>query len=188
MMYRFLLAIITLSLFSCDNKYVPKPLAYNRIDIPENVKHTQVLDACAYQSKVFNKAKIKGNKQNECWNTISYPNYNADVFLTYFPISDSLSLAQLLDEMHQLSFDHQQMANAIDVQSKVLKSGNMLLEYNIQGDAATPYQFCITDSSSHYLRGALYFNNSPNYDSVYPVLKFLKQEMELFLDSLNWKD
>lgn len=188
MIYRFFSFFIFLILMACGGNYVPKPLAYNRIDLPKNVAHNQVLDACAYTTALYKKAQIKFSKQNPCWNTISFPNYNADVFLTYFPISDSVPLSRLLDEMHQLSFDHQQKANAIDVQSKVLSNDNLILEYNIDGNAATPYQFCITDSTQHYLRGALYFNNTPNYDSVYPVLKFLKQEMAVFMDSLRWKN
>jgi gliding motility-associated lipoprotein GldD len=167
--------------------YAPKPLAYNRIDIPSEVNRKEVVTPYYWKSHIYTNALIKNDHRNPSWNTIVFPKYNAEIFLTYFPISDTLDLETLLEEMHQLSFDHQQKANAIEVNPIELGNGNLILEYKLKGDAATPYQFCITDSTRNYLRGALYFRNSPNYDSTLPVLNFIEQELTLFMDSLEWK-
>jgi hypothetical protein len=47
-------------------------------------------------------------------------------------------------------------------------------------------QFFLTDSSRHYLRGALYFNEQPRLDSIQPVLDFVKKDIDVMIRSLRW--
>ncbi|MCB0410614.1 MAG: gliding motility lipoprotein GldD, partial [Flavobacteriales bacterium] len=62
------------------------------------------------------------------------------------------------------------------------------LVYDIKGDAASEYQFHLTDSNNHFLRGSLYFNNVPNQDSIQPVLDFVKEDIEHLFHSFEWKE
>jgi len=62
------------------------------------------------------------------------------------------------------------------------------LVYQIDGmGAASPCQFFITDSTTHFVRGALYFDVVPNNDSLAPVINFLKKDIEHLLASFHWK-
>jgi hypothetical protein len=47
--------------------------------------------------------------------------------------------------------------------------------------------FTVTDSTRHYLRGALYFNSEPRLDSIQPVLTFLKKDVDVLIKTLKWK-
>ena len=60
------------------------------------------------------------------------------------------------------------------------------LIFDIKGDAASEYQFHLTDSTSHFLRGSLYFNTAPNQDSIQPVLDFIKQDIAHLLETFEW--
>jgi len=63
-----------------------------------------------------------------------------------------------------------------------------MIRYNIKGaDAASTYQFYLTDSTSNFLRGALYFDLVPNNDSLSPVIDFLKADIEQMITSFRWK-
>jgi len=63
------------------------------------------------------------------------------------------------------------------------------LIYDIKGsDAASSYQFYLTDSLSKFVRGALYFNLVPNNDSLSPVIDFLKVDLEHMITSFRWKN
>jgi gliding motility-associated lipoprotein GldD len=53
--------------------------------------------------------------------------------------------------------------------------------------AASPLQFFVTDSSKHFLRGALYFTVKPNNDSLQPVIKFIKEDINRFIDTFEWR-
>ena len=62
------------------------------------------------------------------------------------------------------------------------------LTYTIAGvDAASPYQFYLTDSTKHFIRGALYFNTIPNNDSLAPVIEFLKEDINHLIETFEWK-
>jgi gliding motility-associated lipoprotein GldD len=62
------------------------------------------------------------------------------------------------------------------------------LVYNIEGvEAASPYQFFLTDSLNHFVRGALYFNFPPNNDSLEPVINHLEEDILHLIDTFEWK-
>jgi hypothetical protein len=52
---------------------------------------------------------------------------------------------------------------------------------------ATAHQFFLTDSTKHFLRGALYFDATPNEDSLRPVNAFLQAEMKHLIQTFRWK-
>ena len=60
--------------------------------------------------------------------------------------------------------------------------------YELLGNAANYLQFYLTDSTQHYLRGALYFNIPPNRDSLQPVISWMKEDIALLIESVEWKD
>jgi gliding motility-associated lipoprotein GldD len=60
--------------------------------------------------------------------------------------------------------------------------------YELEGSTATNVQFYITDSTSHFLRGSLYFNSKTNQDSIAPVLKFLKADILHLIETVEWKN
>ena len=63
------------------------------------------------------------------------------------------------------------------------------LVYDIRGSgAASPFQFYLTDSSLHFLRGALYFNMIPNNDSMAPVIDFIEEDMNHLIETLQWNN
>jgi gliding motility-associated lipoprotein GldD len=59
--------------------------------------------------------------------------------------------------------------------------------FTVEGNAATAQQFFVTDSTEHFLRGALYFNVTPNADSLSVVNDFLGADMKHLINSLKWK-
>jgi gliding motility-associated lipoprotein GldD len=59
--------------------------------------------------------------------------------------------------------------------------------FSLSGNTATANQFFLTDSTRHFLRGALYFDASPNEDSLSLVNDFLKQDLKHLINTLRWK-
>jgi gliding motility-associated lipoprotein GldD len=60
--------------------------------------------------------------------------------------------------------------------------------FKVGGNAATARQFFLTDSVKHFLRGALYFNATPNADSLKPVQDFLQKDIDHLINTLNWRN
>jgi len=61
------------------------------------------------------------------------------------------------------------------------------LLFEIDGPVASPIQFFLTDSTTHFLRGSLYFKDVVNRDSIQPVFEFVKEDLEVFFESFTWK-
>jgi hypothetical protein len=60
--------------------------------------------------------------------------------------------------------------------------------YFIEGSgAASPCQFFLTDSSTHFVRGALYFDFQPNNDSLAPVIKLIENDIRELVGTLKWE-
>jgi hypothetical protein len=58
----------------------------------------------------------------------------------------------------------------------------------VGGNAATAKQFFLSDTSKNFLRGALYFDATPNADSLKPVQDFLQVDIDHLIRSFKWKE
>ena len=59
--------------------------------------------------------------------------------------------------------------------------------FKVGGNAATANQFFVTDPANHFFRGALYFDATPNEDSLGIVNDFLQEDMKHLINTLKWK-
>jgi gliding motility-associated lipoprotein GldD len=60
--------------------------------------------------------------------------------------------------------------------------------FKVGGNAATAKQFFVTDTTRHFLRGALYFDTTPNEDSLSVVNQFLEKDMDHLINTFRWKN
>lgn len=184
--------LLILILHSCKNNEVPypKPKGYMRINLPDKKYYPLECD-CPY---VFNYAanysivEIKDNKEQRCFFTLHFPLFNATLYVSYLELLKNDNLKTHIENCHKLAYEHSIKASAIDQHAIIIDSTRVYgLLYDIKGNAASPLQFYVTDSTKHFLRGALYFNVKPNYDSVKPVLDFIKLDIDNMINTLKWK-
>lgn len=178
---------------SCSHKkeaYTPKPEAYFRIDLPDHdyQKFDTILPFTFEQSS---HATVKLNKQDNgnYWLDIDYPELNATFKLTYVPMPLTDSLRSLIMKEEKMVKFHYQKAD--DVEYSVIKDEDAHLWgqiYDIEGkEVATPFQFWMTDSAHRFLRGTLYFNFTPNNDSLQPVIDYLRKDAMHIVETFQWK-
>lgn len=174
--------------FSCGKTYVPKPRGYNRIDFPE--KTYQPFDStCPFTFQYPTYGIIQPDKDKNaepCWINISFPKYHGKIHLSYKAVSKSAS--GFIEDSHMLAYKHAVKADAIEEIPIVDPSRKVYgILYNIQGNAASSVQFYVTDSVKHFLRGSLYFEATPNKDSLAPVINFFKKDIEKLVETVKWK-
>jgi len=58
----------------------------------------------------------------------------------------------------------------------------------LSGEVPSQFQFHITDSTQHFLRGALYFRTATKNDSLAPVIEYVKKDIVHLLNTLTWND
>ena len=178
-------------IISCNNSdYSPKPKAFFRINFPEKT-YEIYQSGCPFefQTPTYSVVKDENKTQHSvCWKNIDFPQFNARLHLSYFDINSSAPFQQLSEDARTFAFKHTSKATAIE-QKKISNRDNNIygIAYHIEGNTASNYQFYISDSTKHYLRGALYFNEKPNLDSIQPVLNFLKEDIEHMINTFRWK-
>ena len=185
---RFLLLAMMIALFGCEKEYTPKPRGYFRIEFPAKDYHNLNQDfpysfEIAGYSKVF---RDTGANTEPYWITISTPENKADLHLSYAQIDNNL--VKHIEESRRLAYDHSIKADAIEEQLFINPEKKVYgTIYYIEGNAASPIQFFLTDSTQHFLRGALYIREIPNIDSIRPVVDFLRPDIIHLIETTSWK-
>ena len=180
----FLVLLGFLFLTSCGEDTIVKPNALLALEYPVG-EYKKLETDCPYAFLENTNAQIK--KQKGCGLNIYYPNMKASVFITYQKVKDS-NLTGLLYDAQKLAYGHNIKANSIPEQPFVNPDNNTYgMLYMINGDAASQSQFYITDSTKHFVTGALYFEAKPNFDSIYPAVMYLRNDMRTMMETMEWK-
>ncbi len=189
--FRFALFLLGFySLIACGSDYFPKPRAYFRIDLPEkNYRHLDSIYPFSFDYPVYSSiSQDKNSPHEKNWININFNDFKGSLHLSYKRVDGNL--VKYMEDSRTMAFKHIPKASAIDNRLIINKKARVFgLIYEISGSgAASPYQFFVTDSLNHFLRGALYFNIVPNNDSLAPVIDFLKQDIEHLIKSFEWKE
>jgi gliding motility-associated lipoprotein GldD len=179
---------VVLILPGCKENYTPKPKGYHRIDFPEK-KYVLFADACPFQFEYPGYGTIvpdNSRTAEPCWFNIVFPGYKGKIHLSYKQIKNNVG--GYIEDCHNLAYEHAFKAEGIE-ESVVISENRHIygLIYDIKGNTASSVQFYLTDSTHHFLRGALYFEAQPNKDSLAPVIDFFRKDIIHLIESLKWK-
>ncbi|RLD54218.1 MAG: gliding motility lipoprotein GldD [Bacteroidetes bacterium] len=183
------LILLMILVSSCTESYTPKPRGYFRIDLPEH-EYLGFDSTFPYAFEYPVYAQVGPDPfspEEPYWLNIDFPEHQGRIHLSYKAVDGNL--AEYLEDSRQFVMKHIPKASGIN-DSLILDRERKLygLVYHIDGmGAASPCQFFITDSSTHFVRGALYFDVEPNNDSLAPVINFLKKDIEHLLATFHWK-
>ncbi len=171
------------------NEYIPKPRGYFRIDLPEKTYETFNKSGYPYSFEYAGIAEVvpkEGNPDDPFWIDIIYPQFNARIYGSYKKVENNLR--EVSEDSRTFVNKHNIKADAITEQlyeNEERKVYGILFE--LKGNTASGIQFMLTDSTRHFFRGALYFNVSPNKDSIAPVAEFIKEDIIRLIETLEWK-
>jgi gliding motility-associated lipoprotein GldD len=190
---RSLIILLAIAVFAAacgGNDFSPKPRGYFRIEFPKK-EYQDYSQGCPFTFQYPKYTKIEADKSpgaKPCWQNIQFPQFNATLHLSYQPITSKKEFNELIEDAHKLSFKHTVKATSIDEGVIHYPDRKVYgIYYTIDGNAASSAQFFLTDSTKHYLRGALYFNSEPRLDSIQPVLTFIKKDVDVMIKSFKWR-
>jgi len=186
-------AIIMIALSSCNSDYTIRQRGYYRIDLP--AQEYQSFDKPGYPysfeypvySEVIQDTTFFDDKpENPYWINIDFPGLNGRIYISYKDLARN-QYDKLVDDAFKLTYKHTAKATAIRDSLMRTPHGISGVFFKVGGNAATARQFFVTDSVRHFLRGALYFDATPNADSLKPVNEFLEADMKHLINTLQWK-
>lgn len=187
--------VITTSLFiSCNSDYsIGKKKGYFRIDFPE--KKYQAFNSPGYPytfeypvyASVSKDSMFFEDKAGDWWINVDVPQFGGRIHISYKKIGPQNQFDSLVDDAFKLAYrKHVDVSSGIEETNIQTPNNIGGIYFELGGNTATANQFFLTDSSKHFLRGALYFDAAPNADSLGIVNDFLKKDLHHIINTLRW--
>jgi gliding motility-associated lipoprotein GldD len=179
--------LLMLTLTACSEDPVPKPRGWPRLDLPEkSYRDWSVPDAFSASVPTYCEPLERTGSAEARWFNLRFPGQKATVHLTYRRIANDLDT--LIHDAHDIKGKHQVMASRIRSERLLRDSARVFgTLFDVEGNVASPMVFYLTDSSAHFLYGALYFDARPNADSLAPVTTRLREDLRRLVGTLRWE-
>ncbi len=204
---------LLIAALACNSNYTTKKKGYYKIPLPphqyqrfENPSFPFAFDYPVYAQILKDSTYFDNNPEDKYWINIDFPDYDARLFLSYKSIGgkalfkvkqangsykDSFGINQfdlMVNDAFNLTNKNDVAATSIN--DSLIHTANRVsgIFFKVGGNAATANQFFLSDSSKHFIRGALYFNTTPNADSLLPVQQFLEKDIQHLINSFQWKN
>ena len=92
----------------------------------------------------------------------------------------------MVNDAYSLTNKNQAITNSIKDSVMHTSNGITGIFFKAGGNAATAKQFFLSDTTKNFIRGALYFDVTPNADSLKPVQDFLQKDIEHIINTFRW--
>jgi gliding motility-associated lipoprotein GldD len=189
-MKRFLtLVFLSFTCAACESNWLPKPPGYNRIELPRH-EYQRLEQGYPYQLDFSVHSRVEAdsfNLEETEWINLNYKEFGAKVHLTYKKIDQSTDFKTLSNDAFNLTAKHQIKAYGIEEAILLTPNGYSAVVAELTGEVPTQFQFFVTDSTSNFLRGAVYFNSALKNDSLAPIIEYIKKDMAHLINSVNFE-
>lgn len=180
-------------LAACNSTYTYKKKGYFNIEFPE--KKYRAFEQAGYPytfeypvyADVIKDSTFFQDKAEDYWINIDVPRFGGRIYISYKAVGKN-NFDSLVNDGFKMAYkQHTEVSTGIEDSLIMTPNGVEGIYYSLKGNTATANQFFLTDSTRHFLRGALYFDAAPNEDSLRIVNDFLKQDLLRLINTLKWK-
>lgn len=205
--------VASIVIMACNSTYTSKKRGYFNVKFPER-KYVLFNEADVpysfeyptYATIVKDSTYFDSTPENPYWRNIDFPQFNARIFLSYKIIGgratykiklpngtyrDSSGINyfdRMVNDAFNLTNKNESVASSIKDSLFTTKNDVTGIFFRVGGNAATARQFFMSDSTKHFIRGALYFDTTPNADSLKPVQDFLQVDIDHLINTFKWKN
>lgn len=202
---------IVFVLLSCNSTYTSKKKGYYKVDFPERkyvsfskAGFPYTFEYPAYANIIQDTTYFEGRPENDYWVNIDFPQFGARIFLSYKIVGgkavyklkqedgtyrDSAGtnvFDRMVNDAFNLTNKNQVITTKITDSLMHTPNGVTGLFFKVGGNAATSRQFFLSDTTKNFIRGALYFDVTPNADSLRPVQDFLQEDIAHMINTFRW--
>lgn len=187
------LTFLSILAISCNSGYTIKQTGYYRIDFPpheyklfDKPGYPYTFEYPVYGTVVQDTSFFEDKPENPFWVNIDFPKFNGKIYISYKEVRKN-DFNKLVNDAFNLTYKHSTKATEISDSLMLTPHAVSGVFFKVGGNAATANQFFVTDSVNHFLRGALYFDATPNEDSLGIVNDFLQIDMKHLINTFQWK-
>ncbi len=187
-------AITLGGILSCNSSFTPKPTGYFNIPFPvkkykafDQPGYPYTFDYPVYATIVKDTNYFGGSTENPWWINIDFPQFSGRIYVSYKEIGKN-KFDTLVKHAFTLTGKH--TSKAYSIEDSIISTTNNVhgVFFLVGGDVATANQFFLTDTNKHFLRGALYFDTTPNEDSLGIVNRFLIEDVRHLISTFKWRN
>lgn len=188
------LILLILLIAACNSDYTFKKRGYYKIDFPAKAyqsfnqeDYPYTFEYPVYGKVVKDSTFFEDKPDNPYWINIDFPRFGGRIYISYKDIREN-NFDKLVSDAFTLSYK-QHTYKASSIEPEPIQTPNNIhgIYFSLKGNTATANQFFLTDSTKHFIRGALYFDAAPNEDSLSIVNAYLKKDLEHLINTLHWK-
>jgi len=207
-----ILGCLLMLLMACNSNYTSRKKGYFKIDLPEHQyqvfnkqEFPYSFEYPVYATVIQDSTYFDSTPENNYWINLDFPAFNARLFMSYKIIGglapykikqadgsykDSLGVNQfdlMVNDAFNLTNKNDVIASSI--KDSLIRNPNGIsgVFFKVGGNAATASQFFLSDTTKNFIRGALYFDATPNADSLRPVQEFLRKDLEHLISTFEFK-
>ena len=192
--YSLFFGFLTIFFLDCNSSYTPKPKGYYKINFPEKkyllfnqAGYPYSFEYPVYANVVKDSTFFGEVTENPWWINVDFPQFQGRIYVSYKKIGEN-KFDTLVKHSFTLTEKHTSKAYSIEDTAISTIHNIHGMFFTIGGDVATANQFFLTDSIKHFLRGALYFDATPNTDSLGIVNSFLLEDMKHMVNTFKWRN
>jgi gliding motility-associated lipoprotein GldD len=191
----FIVLLLIAATVACNSPYTYKKKGYFVIDFPEKSYRSfdqpgypYTFEYPVYATILKDTSFFDAKPENPWWINIEVPMFRGRIYVSYKEVHSRNQMDSLVNDAFKMAHkQHTDVSTGIDDSLMKTPNGVEGIYYSLRGNTATANQFFLTDSTRHFLRGSLYFDATPNEDSLGIVNDFLKKDLQHLINTLKWK-
>lgn len=192
MLNRIIFSLVLCSILGCTQDNVLREKGYPRVYLPKKT-YKKYTAECNYSfdipsyCTIENKEYFRNEKltSDSCWANIVFNGFNGKLHLSYKYYPNQETLTKLMEESYKLTSKH--TIKATYIKDSIIDTDSIKgLVYTVGGNAASAKQFILTDYKHKFVRGAMYFSNTPNADSMKPVIDYVNQDIDRIIKTFKF--
>lgn len=166
------------------NTPMPKPNGMLALNYPPPTYQQAPVD-CPFTFDINSLSSIE--VQPNCFFSLSYSSMKAKVYMSYFNLSEH-QIEDLYRDFNARLLEHTKQEARIQESSyenaNQQKYGRF---FEITSNVPSNLHYLVTDQKNHFMSGVLFFSATPNYDSLFPAIQYIKNDLRHLTESLAWR-
>lgn len=175
--------------FSCDEtSYLPREKAFLRLEFEKPMYDTYSSEFSKLNF-IFNNAYASFEIVSDKKTVLRYKDIKIDIVLIDIQLENTSSIEESLQNFYMFLEPHRKKSNQISVKEFVSADNKRFAKvFEMRGPVASPLQFYVTDSINNFLFGSMNLTEKSDYDSIYPSIMYVKNDIFSIIESVNWEE
>ena len=182
------LFVLFLFLFSCDETtYLPREKGFLRLEF-EKPTYDTFSNESSGLNFIYNDAYSNFEIVSDEKIVITYKDIKISIVLSDVELENISSFEESIQNFYMFLEPHRKKSNQISIKEFTSTDNNRFAKvFEMRGPVASPLQFYVTDSTNHFLFGSMNIMEKSDYDSIYPSIMYVKNDIFSIIESVNWK-